>query len=81
MTVLSSNYSELVYQKGSEYFEKILLDIAEAKKSIVVEMYTFKTDPLGKQIIDALTQAVKRGVLVRVLVDGVGTPFWGGKSI
>ena len=41
-------------------------------------MYIFKKDALGIRVQKALMAAAARGVLVRVLVDGVGTPFWGG---
>jgi len=31
---------------------------------------------LGKRVIEALSAAARRGVLVRVMVDGAGTPWW-----
>jgi cardiolipin synthase len=38
----------------------------------------FNKDHLGERISQSLIDAAKRGVDVRVLVDGAGTPLWGG---
>lgn len=56
----------------------MLADIAQAKKSIDLETYIFSGDSLGDTITSALIDAAKRGVKVRVNVDGAGTPVWGG---
>lgn len=47
--------------------ERISQEIAGAKREIVVAMYQFTST----QLADALVRARKRGVAVRVLVDGV----------
>ena len=61
------------------YYQYLLDDINAAKQSIDLEVYIFAEDQLGFQVAEALANAAKRGVKVRVLVDGVGTPSWGGK--
>ena len=69
---------EKVFFTGFDYFNELLADIEAAEVSIELETYIFSIDQLGKKIITALAEAAKRGVLVRVLVDGIGTPGWGG---
>tara|TARA_A100001015_G_scaffold263778_1_gene310961 strand:+ start:573 stop:1709 length:1137 start_codon:yes stop_codon:yes gene_type:complete len=76
-----AHYKENVFNHGPDYFDAILRDIDNAKKSIIIEIYAFKIDPLGKKILKALKDASKRGVSVRVLVDGAGTPSWHGRYI
>lgn len=56
----------------------MLADIQNAHSSIRIETYTFNGDLLGERIAQALIAAKKRGVDVKVLVDGAGTPVWGG---
>lgn len=56
----------------------MLSDISQAKKSIDLETYIFNGDSLGDTVAEALIQAAKRNVSVRVHVDGAGTPVWGG---
>ncbi len=60
------------------YLLSLNADIDKAQFSIDLETYIFNDDPAGQQIAKALSAAASRGVKVRVLVDGVGTPWWGG---
>lgn len=61
----------------SEYFQSLLADIRNANTSIDLETYIFNEDKIGHKIKDALINAAIRGVKIRVLVDGAGTPTWG----
>lgn len=67
---------EVIFSKGDLHFQSLLEDIENAKESIELETYIFRRDSLGIQITNALIEAAKRGVNVRVLVDGAGSPFW-----
>ncbi len=67
---------EIIFSEGSAHFNALLKDINQANRSIDLEIYIFNNDTLGKQVADALTRAAERGVCVRVLVDGAGSPFW-----
>lgn len=67
--------AEQIYFDG-DYFSSFLIDISLAKKSILFETYIFNNDAAGKMLSDALINASKRGVHVRVLVDGVGSSDW-----
>jgi len=68
--------SETLFFTGSGHFSSLLADIARATHSIALETYLFKKDHLGIRITKALCQAAKRGVSVRVMVDGAGSPYW-----
>jgi len=68
---------EQLFVGGDDFFNALLNDIAEAKHTITLETYIFDNDIIGKKIADALITAARRGVQIRVLVDGVGTPSWG----
>src|SRR5262249_14952616 len=47
-----------------------------AQVSIDLETFIFQKDILGLRVATALAETAKRGVAVRVLVDGAGTPLW-----
>lgn len=68
---------EIIFSHGQHHFDALLWDIQHAKHSIQLEMYTFNRDHLGKIVADALCDAAERGVDVKVMVDGCGTPHWG----
>jgi cardiolipin synthase len=60
---------------GDEAFPAMLAAIESATKSISLATYIFDNDASGKQFADALARAVKRGVMVRVLIDAAGTRY------
>jgi cardiolipin synthase len=60
---------------GDVAFPAMLAAINGAKTSITLCTYIFDNDISGRQFIEALAEAVKRGVEVRVLVDSAGTRY------
>ena len=72
---------ETIFFTGEEYFESLLTALKSAEETIELEVYIFEFDLLGITVIEALTQAAKRGVKIRVLVDGAGSPEWGGEPV
>ncbi|MFI5377917.1 MAG: phospholipase D family protein [Tepidisphaerales bacterium] len=46
--------------------ELIIEQIRQARTKVLVQAYSFKSEP----ILDALAEAVRRGVAVRVIIDG-----------
>lgn len=60
---------------GDEAYPRMLDAIAEARRSIGMASYIFDNDPTGRIFADALAAAVKRGVEVRVLIDGIGSTY------
>jgi cardiolipin synthase len=60
---------------GREIFPAMLSAIEAAKKSIRLETYIYSDGRLGRQFLEALLAAARRGVRVRVLVDAAGSWF------
>lgn len=71
-----TNYQEQIFTDGKNHFNALLADIASAKHSVDLETYAFHNDYLGHKIANALAAAAKRGIKVRVMVDGAGSPLW-----
>tara|TARA_R110002167_G_scaffold136291_4_gene322967 strand:+ start:436 stop:1590 length:1155 start_codon:yes stop_codon:yes gene_type:complete len=67
-----SDLQEIIYTDANSYFDGVIESINQARHSVDLEVYIFDNDVLSKKIVDALTQAAKRNVKVRVLTDGVG---------
>jgi cardiolipin synthase A/B len=67
---------EEVFQDGDSFFARLFEDIDQARYSIHLETYIFEQDSLGDRLLTALKNAASRGVLVRVLMDGIGSLPW-----
>jgi len=66
-------------RNGDEAYPRMLEDIGRARMSIGLESYIFRDDAAGAPFHQALIEAKRRGVQVRVLIDGVGGGyFWSG---
>ncbi len=64
-------------RNGEETYAAMLEAIDAAEKSVGLCTYIFRGDPAGDKFVDALARACRRGVQVRVLIDGVGSGyFW-----
>lgn len=59
-------------ETGSDYFPALREAFDAAQREIHLETYIFEDDDTGRMIATALMQAARRGVAVRVLVDGFG---------
>ena len=57
---------------GAEYFPALIRAIDEATHEVHLESYIFEDDVTGREVADAMARAARRGVTVRVLVDGFG---------
>ncbi|MEM7172056.1 MAG: cardiolipin synthase [Pseudomonadota bacterium] len=60
---------------GDMAYGEMIEAIDEAKQSIMLASYIFNRDAAGQMFIDALFRAKKRGVKIRVLVDGIGSLY------
>ena len=69
---IAGNRLELV-ETGQERFRLLLDLIAGAKRSIKMLMYMFNPDRDGDAVRDALTDAARRGIDVKLLIDGFGS--------
>ena len=61
-----------VLHNGDEAYPPMLDAIATAQHSVGLSSYIFRSDEWGGRFIEALTAAHRRGVTVRVLIDGIG---------
>jgi cardiolipin synthase len=60
-------------QSGFEFFPAVIAAIDAAQVEVHLETYIFNVDPTAGAVRDALMRAARRGVRVRVLIDGVGS--------
>jgi cardiolipin synthase len=70
--------SEKLFFSADAYFEDLLGAVAQARTSVRFESYIFADGRLATRVRTILMDAARRGVDVRLLVDGFGSPFWGG---
>lgn len=62
-----------IHSTGESAFEAMETAIDRAERSISLAIYIFELDETGNRIIAALVRAAARGVVVRVLIDAVGS--------
>ena len=60
-------------RNGSEYFPALESAIDRAQHEVHLETYIFEYDATGIRISEALKRAARRGVIVRLLLDGFGS--------
>ncbi|TKD68757.1 cardiolipin synthase [Pseudalkalibacillus hwajinpoensis] len=70
---ISMRSSTKLLLNGSQTFSSIKEEIQKAETYIHMEYYTFRSDELGKSIIDLLIEKARKGVEVRVLYDSIGS--------
>jgi cardiolipin synthase len=72
--LLAGNRVELLVN-GDAAYPAMLAAINTARESITLSTYIFDRDEAGLAFAQALGQAVRRGVQVRVLIDATGTRY------
>jgi len=60
-------------RNGEEYFPRLIAALDDATHSIYLETYIYAADASGQMISAALKRAARRGVQVRLLLDGFGS--------
>jgi len=65
-----------ILRNGDEAYPVMIAAIERAQRSVVLSSYIFRADTAGKQFIETLVRAAKRGVEVRVLIDGIGAGYF-----
>lgn len=61
-----------VLHNGEEAYPAMLEAVEEAEETLYLSTYILESNETGRRFIDALGRAEDRGVVVRVLLDGVG---------
>jgi cardiolipin synthase len=69
---VAGNHVRLL-RNGSAAFPEMLRAIAAAKQQILLEMYWFDSDQIGRKFAAALAAAAGRGVEVAIIFDAVGS--------
>lgn len=77
---LSEGNQIQILSQGENAYPAMLKSIHEATEWVYLSMYIFESNGVGEQFIDALADAVERGVDVRVLLDGVGSWYSLGQT-
>ncbi|MBO9353021.1 cardiolipin synthase ClsB [Bordetella petrii] len=60
-------------QNGADFFPALCQAIDAARVSVHLETYIFLIDRTGERVLQSLEQAARRGVKVRVVLDGFGS--------
>jgi len=60
-------------RNGSAAYPEMLAAIASAEQQILLEMYWFGSDMIGRKFAAALAEAAQRGVEVSIIFDAVGS--------
>lgn len=68
--------TEELFFSGDLFFGSVEAAIRNARTTIELESYIFDNDALARRIVVLLCDAARRGVSVRVIVDGIGSPGW-----
>ncbi|MES2936224.1 MAG: cardiolipin synthase ClsB [Pseudomonadota bacterium] len=71
---LRSGHDLQLLEGSAGYFPALVADIDAARAEVRLETYIFDFTGSGADIAYALERAARRGVAVRVVVDGFGTP-------
>ena len=61
-----------ILQNGDGAYPRMIAAIGAAQRSVALASYVFRDDAAGAAFIAALADAQRRGVAVRVLIDGFG---------
>lgn len=72
---LTTGNAVRLLENGDEAYPAMLDAIDSARESVVFATYIFDHDRAGMRFVDALARAARRGVAVRVLIDGVGARY------
>jgi cardiolipin synthase len=68
-------------RSGGEYFPALVSSIDHAEREVWLETYIYADDDVGRIVTAALVRAARRGVTVRVLVDGWGAKHYLTRSL
>ncbi len=65
-----------ILRSGDEAYPQMIEAIEAAQHSVALSSYIFRSDVAGDEFIEALVRATRRGVAVRVLIDGYGGGYF-----
>lgn len=74
LTLTAGNDAQLLVN-GDKAYPAMVEAIDGAQKSVALASYIFSDDEGGGPLVEALIRAHQRGLVVRVLVDGIGSGY------
>ena len=69
---MNTMYNSTLLVDGTAAFDEILRCIDAADRSIIINMFIWRNDPIGNRLAKAILRAAQRGVRVTISVDRVG---------
>ncbi len=73
VTTVPAKESVELLDGGDRAYPAMLSAIAHARTSVDLEVYAFAPSGVGARFVEALSNAARRGVAVRVVIDGWGS--------
>ena len=70
--ILYTNNRVKVYNEGESKFEDLFADLRQAKHTIYVQYYIYKSDELSTEFTNILIEKANEGLDVYLLIDGMG---------
>lgn len=70
---LHENNDVKIFTQAEDLYDNIVEDLKKAKHHIHMEYYIFLADKIGQRIMDVLKEKAREGVIVRVIIDDVGS--------
>ena len=70
-----------IFYEGEKKFKALIQSLENAKDHIHMQYYIFKSDNLGKTVINLLCKKAEEGVEVKLLLDGMGGRKFSRKCI
>lgn len=61
-------------ENGEQLYPRLFEAIAAARREVLLETFIWLEDEVGRELLEVLVAAAKRGVTVRATVDGYGSP-------
>ena len=67
------NSKASVLTNGKELFPRLIKEIKDAKRFILMEYYIIRTDRIGKKVLNLLIKKSNEGVEVKLMYDSIGS--------
>ncbi|GAB4014022.1 MAG: phospholipase D-like domain-containing protein [Bdellovibrio sp.] len=71
--MIETQHHETIYQDADHFFQSLNSEIRKAQQYIYLNYYIFDFDDIGKTVIKNLIRASKRGIEIKLIVDGIGS--------
>jgi cardiolipin synthase A/B len=67
-------FSLELLEGSTQFFPALIASLDAARYTVQMETYIFDLTATGAEVAQALERAAQRGVMVRLVMDGFGTP-------